>query len=69
MQVLDSFVKNNVDSYVLRCLTLAVLRQHVAVALGFVALALVTVALAVRFVALALTLLGLLTSLRSVKQK
>jgi len=55
MQVLDSFVKNNIDSYVLRCLTLAVLRQHVAVALGFVALA--------------LTLLALLTSLRSVKQK
>jgi len=57
MQVLDSFVKNNVDSYVVHCLTLAVLRQHVAVALAF------------RFVALALTLLALLTSLRSVKQK
>ena len=51
----------------MRCLTLAVLQQHVAVALGFVALAWVTVALG--FVALALTLLALLTSLRSVKQK
>jgi len=40
LRVLESFV--NVDSTVVRCLALAVLRQHVAVALalGFVALVL-----------------------------
>jgi len=54
LQVLEGFV--NVDSHVVRCLTPAVLRQHVAVALvlGFVPLA------------LALTLVALLTSLPTI---
>jgi len=61
LRVIESFV--NVDSSVVRCLALAVLRQHVAVALiglGFVALAL---ALALLLVALAMTHVALLTSL------
>jgi len=65
--VLESFVKNNVDSYVGRSLALAVLRQHMAVvfALGFVALALGIVALVLVLAlrVLALGFMALLTSL------
>jgi len=60
LRVLESFV--NVDSFGVRCLALAVLRQHVAVALGFVALVL-ALALVIVTLVLALALVALLTSL------
>jgi len=69
LRVLESFV--NADSSVVRCLALAVLRQHVAVALalalGFVALALdLALGIVTLVVAWALTLVALLTSLVAV---